>query len=144
MSCMIRKNFSKKKRQKKNKKTWKYDIFFRCSEKMVFPKKLHWSMIFPISWGNKAFLFPENMVFFYRRKMKDDIFQKIHGNKIWCSLYIGKVGISFSYIYKITLLSKKQRRFYTVKYTYRWHFRHYWKDDIHRRKGDIGNLCTCM
>ena len=31
------------------KNTWKYDIFFKCSEKMVFPKKLHWNMIFLIS-----------------------------------------------------------------------------------------------
>ena len=46
------------------KNTWKYDIFFKCSEKMVFPKKLHWNMIFLTSWGKMAFLFPENMIFF--------------------------------------------------------------------------------
>ena len=28
------------------KNTWKYDIFFKCSEKMVFSKKSHWNMIF--------------------------------------------------------------------------------------------------
>ena len=28
------------------KNTWKYDIFFKCSENMVFPKNLHWNMIF--------------------------------------------------------------------------------------------------
>ena len=26
--------------QKKKKNTWKYDIFFKCSEKIVFPKKV--------------------------------------------------------------------------------------------------------
>ena len=28
------------------KNTWKYDIFFKCSEKVAFPKKLLWNMIF--------------------------------------------------------------------------------------------------
>ena len=28
------------------KNTWKYDIFFKCPKKMIFPKKLHWNMIF--------------------------------------------------------------------------------------------------
>ena len=48
------------------KSTWKYDIFFKCSEKIVFPKKIR----------KMAFLFPENKIFFYRRKIKGDIFQK--------------------------------------------------------------------
>ena len=83
-----KKNFSQKNilffRQKmkvdlSQKNTWKYDIFFKCSKKMVFPKKLHWNMIFLISWGRMAFLSPEN-IFFYGQKMKDDISQKIHGN----------------------------------------------------------------
>ena len=46
------------------KNTWKYDIFFKCSEKVVFPKKSHWNIIFPLSSGKMAFLFPENMIFF--------------------------------------------------------------------------------
>ena len=37
--------------------------------------------------------------------MEDDLSQKIHGN----GGTVGKDGISFSYKYKITLLSKKQR-----------------------------------
>ena len=64
----------------KKKNTWKYDVFFKCSEKIVFPKKFHWNMIFLISWGKMTFLFPKNMIFFSRRKMKDDISQKIHRN----------------------------------------------------------------
>ena len=39
--------------------------------------------------------------------MKDDISQKIHG-KIMFSV-VGKGGISFSYKYEVTLLSKMQR-----------------------------------
>ena len=59
------------------KNTWKYDIFFKCSEKMVFPKKLHWNMIFLVVLSGKMiFLFPENMILFFRRKMKDDLSQK--------------------------------------------------------------------
>ena len=42
---------------------------------MVFPKKLHWNMIFPALTG-KIFLFLENMILFFRRKMKDDLFHK--------------------------------------------------------------------
>ena len=45
-------------------------------EKMVFPKKLWWNMIFLVLSGKMIFLFPENMILFFRRKMKDDIFQK--------------------------------------------------------------------
>ena len=55
------------------KNTWKYNIFFKCSKKMVFPKKI---AIFLISWRKRAFLFPENMIFFYGRKLKDDISQR--------------------------------------------------------------------
>ena len=29
------------------KNTWKNDTFFKCSEKMVFPKKLHWNTVEP-------------------------------------------------------------------------------------------------
>ena len=48
------------------KNTWKYDIFFKCSEKMVFPRKMYWNMIFLISWEKMVLLFPENMIFFLR------------------------------------------------------------------------------
>ena len=46
------------------KNTWKYDIFFKCSEKMVFPKKSHWNLIFLVLFRRKVFVFPENMTFF--------------------------------------------------------------------------------
>ena len=54
----------------KKKNTWKYDTFFKCVEKMVFPKKLYWNMVFLISWGSMASLFPENMIFFTDGKWK--------------------------------------------------------------------------
>ena len=61
---------------KKTKKTWKYDIFCKCSEKMVFPKILHLNMIFLVLSRKMIFLFPENMILFFRRRMKDDLSQK--------------------------------------------------------------------
>ena len=54
--------------------------FSRCPEKVVFPKKLCWNMIFLAFLGKMIFLFPENMILYLRRKMKDDFSQKIHGN----------------------------------------------------------------
>ena len=51
-------------------------FFIKCSEKMVFPKKLHWNMIFFVLSGKMIILFPKNMILFFRRKLKDDLFQK--------------------------------------------------------------------
>ena len=50
--------------------------FSRCPEKMVFPKKLRWNMIFLVLSGDMIFLFPENMILELGRKMKDDLSQK--------------------------------------------------------------------
>ena len=47
--------------------------FSRRPEKMVFPKKLCWNMIFLVLSGKMIFLFPENMILHVRRKMKDDL-----------------------------------------------------------------------
>ena len=59
--------------------------FSKCSEKMIFPRKLRWNMILLVSSGKMIFLFPQNMILFFRRKMKDDLSQKIHGNMIFSS-----------------------------------------------------------
>ena len=42
-------------------------------EKIVFPKKLRWNMIFLVLLGKMIFLFPENMTLRVRRKMKNDL-----------------------------------------------------------------------
>ena len=53
-------------------------------EKMVFLKKLCWNIIFLALLGKMIFLFPENMILYLRRKMKDDLSQKkIDGNMIF-------------------------------------------------------------
>ena len=46
------------------KSTRKYDIFFKCSEKTVFPKKSHWNMIILLSSGKMTFLFPPKKICF--------------------------------------------------------------------------------
>ena len=53
---------------------------------------------------------------FSRRKVKDDLSQKIHGNMMF-SVHFVKNGISFSYEHEIILLSKKQRLSSPEKYT---------------------------
>ena len=73
--------------------------FPKCFEKMVFSKKLHGNVIFLV-----LFLFPENMIFFFERKVKDDLSQEINGNMIF-SVYMYKC-----YKYNITVLSKKNQR----------------------------------
>ena len=51
-------------------------FFFQIFRKMVFPKKSHWNMIFLALSGKMIFLFPENMILFFRHKRKDDLSQK--------------------------------------------------------------------
>ena len=58
-------------------------------------------MIFLVLPGKMIFLFPENMILFFRQKMKDDLSQEIHGNMIF-SVYMYKC-----YKCDITLLPKK-------------------------------------
>ena len=50
--------------------------FPRRPEKMIFPKKSCWNMIFLVLSGKIIFLFPENMIWHLRQKMKDDLSQK--------------------------------------------------------------------
>ena len=56
--------------------------FSRRPEKMVFPKKSCWNMIFLVLSGKIMFPFPKNVIFHLRRKMKDDLPQKKY-TEIW-------------------------------------------------------------
>ena len=87
---------------KKNKKnTWKYHIFFRCSEKMVFLKNSRLNMKF---WKDGISFFQKTWYFFFRRKMKEDnLYQKKRGNMIF-SVYMRR-----RYRRDIAHLSKKER-----------------------------------
>ena len=78
----------------------KTHIFFsKCSEKIVFPKKLHRNMILLILTGKMMFLFPENMISFFRQKMKGDLSLK----NTW------KYDVFFKFSEKM-FFSKKSRR----------------------------------
>ena len=81
--------------------------FFKCSEKIVFPKKLHWNMDFFVLSGKIVFLFPENMILFFGRKMKDGLSQKIHGNMIFSVHSVNMVFLFRANM--ISLCQKKQR-----------------------------------
>ena len=73
-------------------------------------------MIFPVVLSRKMiFLFPKSMILFFRRKMKDDISQKIHGNIIFSS------NASKTWSFK-----KNRARL--------WSFLNIWKDGIFFRK----------
>ena len=54
--------------------------FSRRPEKMVFPKKSSWNKIFLVLSGKMIFILPDNMILPFRRKMNDDLSQKIRGN----------------------------------------------------------------
>ena len=81
------------------KNSWEYDIFFKCSEKMVFPKKiaLEYDLFYVLS--EKILL----CLPFFGWKMKDNLFQEIHGNTIF------SVCTYKSYKYDIILLPKNSK-----------------------------------
>ena len=56
--------------------------FSKCSEKMDFPKKSNWNMICLVSTGKMAFLFPKNMILFFRDGKWNDLSQKKY-MEIW-------------------------------------------------------------
>ena len=59
------------------KNTWKYDIYFKCSEKMVFPKNSRLNMIFFVISGKMVFLFSRKYgIFSLGGKWKKMIFIK--------------------------------------------------------------------
>ena len=65
------------KKKQKNKQTWKYGIFFKHSEKMIFPKNmaLEYDLSCCIIWKDDI-SFSRNMFSFFRRKMEDNLSQK--------------------------------------------------------------------
>ena len=57
--------------------------FSKCFGKIVFPKKSYWNMIVLVLSGKMISLFPENMIWFFRHKRKDDLSEKKKTLKIW-------------------------------------------------------------
>ena len=101
-----------------SRNTWKCDIFFKCSKKMVFPTtKAHWNMIFFVLSGKMVFLFPENMILFFRQKMRDDLSQKIHGYIIFFSNVLERWYFQKNRI-GILSFNLERRHFFTRKYIF--------------------------
>ena len=94
------------------KNTWKYDIFFKCSEKMVFPKNSSQNMIFFVISGKIVFLFSKKYdIFSLGGKWKKMIFIKIR-LEIWYFLYIwvGVTGATLPSCQKKTKMPRKNTR----------------------------------
>ena len=68
------------------KNTWKYDIFSKCSEKMVFPKISHWNMIFLVLSGKMVLFYQKYDIFSLDGKSKMIFLKKYM--EIWYFLYI--------------------------------------------------------
>ena len=72
--------------------------FSKCFEKMVFPKKSDWNMIFLVLSGKIIFLFPKNMILFFTHKRKYDLSQKKYLD-IWYFLQMfWKYGLSKKFL----------------------------------------------
>ena len=108
--------------------------FFHCSEKMIFRKELHWNMIFLILSSKMTSLFPQNMIQFFKWKMKDDLSPKnTRKYGIFCK-YSEKMGFPkklywnmvflvlsekityFSQKYDLILQTENERQFFSKKY----------------------------
>ena len=86
------------------KNTWKYNIFFNCSEKMVFPKNSRLNRIFIVISGKMVFLFSRKYdIFCLDGKWKNTIVIK-KCVELWYFLY-SHVGIT-----SVTLSSCKKKR----------------------------------
>ena len=72
------------------KNTWKYDIFVKCSENMVYSIKLHRNMISCIIWEGGIF-FPKAWFFSLDGKRKMIFVKK--NMEIWYFLYI-RTGVT--------------------------------------------------
>ena len=91
------------------KNTWKYDIFFKCSEKMVFPKNSRLNMIFFVISGKMVFLFSRKYdIFSLGGKWKKMIFIKKRV-EIWYFVYIcvGVRGVTLPSWLKKQICPKK-------------------------------------
>ena len=93
--------------------------FSKCFEKMVLPQKLHWNMIFLVLSEKMKFFFTE---IFFGRKMKDYV-----SPRNTCKYDIFCIcGISFSYKYNTTLLSKRKDDLFPkmhLKITFQYHWK---------------------
>ena len=96
-------------------------------------------MISYVSSRKMIFLFPEDLILFFRRKMKDDLFQKKY-MEVWYILQMfRKDGLSkkLALEYDLSYIMKKDDIFFSRKYFFlrteneRWDFsKNTWKYDV--------------
>ena len=118
-----------------------YFLFPAVLKRWSFQKKLHWNMIFLLLSGKIIFLFPENMILYLRRKMKDDlsqkntqkydIFFKLSEKMVFPkraapahdpSCIIWKYGVFFSRKHDVFSLGRKWEAVFLRKYMDIWRF----------------------
>ena len=88
-------------------------FFPKCSKKIVFPKKIALDSDPSCIFRKDSISFPENMILFFRQKMKTDLSQKLHGNIFfvysvkWLFLFPANLILPFFQKSKNDLLPKK-------------------------------------
>ena len=92
-------------REKKKEKKIHGNMTFSLNVSKIWSFQKHRTGIYLFCnvWKDGILFFPKTWDFFFRRKMKNDLSQKTHGNMIF-SVYMCKC-----YKYDITLLSKKAK-----------------------------------
>ena len=122
--------------------TWKHDIFFKCSEKIAFRKKIIPEHELFRTIRKDEISFSRKYNIFSRRKVKDDLSQRIRGNMMF-SVYSVKIVPLFPTNKKLTFQKpvKNQRLSSPEKKTLKNDISSITKkDDAHPRKDDIGIL----
>ena len=87
-------------------KYMEFDIFFKCSENMVFPKKIVLECDLSCISGKMVFFFSENMIFFLWTENERWSFSR---NPWRYDIFCIYICIYKCYKYDITLLQKNQR-----------------------------------
>ena len=64
-----------------SKNTWKFDIVFKCSEKMVFSKELHRNMIFLVLSGKMVFFPPKNDIVSLNGEIRGNMKFSVHRHR---------------------------------------------------------------
>ena len=106
--------------------------FSKFSEKMAFLKKTHWNMIFLVSSGKMIFHFSGSMMLFFRRKMEDDLSQKIHANMIFSSNVLKRWSFQ----------TNRTRIWFSLHHQERWHlfFSKIWYFFLSRKMKDTPSM----
>ena len=102
--------------------------FSKCFEKMVFPKISHWNMIFLVLSGKTIFLFPKNMILFFRHKRKDDLSQKIPGNIMFSSNVWKRRSFQKNRTWTWSFFVISGKMVFIKKHMGKWYFLYIWVD----------------